>query len=206
MQTGQDHPLPPADFPNREIEIVTINSPTVLFRIHETAYSPIFFGLPSPHRFDAPKQYGVIYAGVDEYVAFLETIRGQVRNGLLDRNGRIAEYSISELTISRSICLVKASGANLERMGANSGIFATKNRQITQQWSLACWQHPQKFDGIIYPSCHDNERFCVALYSDRVDGILAIQSTLEILSDGFSDRLTEITITYGYSLFPEIDD
>lgn len=206
MQTGQDHPLPPANFQDRQIEIVTINPPTVLFRIHETAYSPIFFGLPSPHRFDAPKQYGVIYAGIDEYVAFLETIRGQVRNGLLDRNGRISEYSISQLTISRSIRLVKASGSNLERMGANSGIFATKNRQITQQWSLACWQHPQNVDGIIYPSCHDNERFCVALYSDRVDGILAIQSTSEILSNGFSDRLTEITMTYGYSLFPEIDD
>jgi hypothetical protein len=42
--------------------------------------------------------------------------------------------------------------------------------------------------------------------SDRVDGILAIQSTRELLSDSFSDRLTEITRTYGYSLFPEIDD
>jgi RES domain len=206
MQTGQDHPLPPADFPDREIEIVTIAPPTVLFRIHETAYSPIFFGLPFPHRFDAPKQYGVIYAGIDEYVAFLETIRGQVSNGLLDRNGRISEYSISQLTTTRSIRLVKASGANLERMGANSGIFATKNRQITQQWSLACWQHSQRFDGIIYPSCHDNERFCVALYNDRIDGILSIQSTREILSDSFRDRLTEITRTYRYSLFPELDD
>jgi RES domain len=202
MQTGQDHPLPPADFLDREIEIVTINPPTVLFRIHETAYSPIFFGLSSPHRFDAPKQYGVIYAGVDEHVAFLETIRGQVRNGLLDRNGRISEYSISQLTISRSIRLIKASGSNLERMGANSGIFATKNRQITQQWSLACWQHPENVDGIIYPSCHDNERFCVALYSDRVDEILAIQSTTELLNNSFSDRLTEITQAYGYTLFP----
>jgi RES domain len=206
MQTGQEHPLPPADFHNREIEFVTLTPETLLFRIHQTDYSPIFFGLPSPHRFDAPKQYGVIYAGIDEHVAFLETIRGQVSNGLLDRNGRISEYSISELTTTRSIRLVKASGANLERMGANSGIFATKNRQITQQWSLACWQHPQGFDGIIYPSCHDNERFCVALYSDRIDGILSIQSTSEILSDSFRDRLTEITRTYGYSLFPEIDD
>jgi hypothetical protein len=206
MQTGQDHPLPPADFQDREIEIVTLSPLTLLFRIHETAYSPIFFGLPSPHRFDAPKQYGVIYAGIDEHVAFLETIRGQVRNGLLDRNGRISEYSISQLKIARSIRLVKASGANLERMGANSGIFSTKNRQITQQWSSACWQHPQRFDGIIYPSCHDNERFCLALYSDRVDGILSIQSTKEILSESFNDRLTEITRTYGYSLFPEIDD
>ncbi len=68
------------------------------------------------------------------------------------------------------------------------------------------YPYPQRFDGIIYPSCHDNERFCVALYSDRVDGVFSIQSTIEILSDSFSDRLTEITRTYGYSLFPEIDD
>lgn len=173
-----------------------------MFRIHETAYSPIFFGLSLPHRFDAPKQYGTLYAGIDRHVAFLEVIHGQVIDGLIDRDGRIANYSIFQLTINRPLNLFRASGSNLERMGANSGIFATKNRWITQQWSLAFWQHPAKVDGIIYPSCHDNERFCVALFSDRTNKVLTVQNTEEILSDNFSDRLTEISDTYGYTIFP----
>jgi hypothetical protein len=201
MSTRQDLPLPPEDFNDRSFQIHTLTTETPLFRIHQTIYNPIFFGLP-PNRFDAPKEYGVLYAGLDEYVAFLEAIRGQVRDRMLDRNGGIKDYSISQLAISKPITLFRASGANLEQMGANSGIFATKNRQITQQWSLAVWRHPTSFDGIIYPSCHDNERFCLALYSDRVPDILSVQSTIEILHDQFSDRLTEITNTYGYRLFP----
>ena len=209
MQTSLDHPLPPDNFNKRNISVQTLEVPTILSRIYLTKdpetskpYSPIFFGASLPNRFDAPKQYGVLYAGMDEEVAFLEIFRGKVKSGFLYRDGALSAYSISRLEIDRPLKLFRASGSNLERMGANSGIFATKNRWITQQWSLAFWQHPAKVDGIIYPSCHDNERFCVALFSDRINEALAVQSTEEILSDSFSDRLTEITDTYGYTLFP----
>ncbi len=200
MQTGQEHPLPPEDLNDRQIKIDTLDTETRLFRIHRTVFNPIFFGRDLPHRFDAPRPYGVVYAGMNEGVAFLEVMRDQANRGWIERSSLAAE-SISQLKFDRPLRLIRASGANLERMGANSGIFATKNRQITQQWSFAFWQYPENVDGIIYPSCHNNEQFCVALYSDRVDGILATESTVEILSDIFSDKLTEITEKYGYMLF-----
>ena len=208
MPTSQDHPLPPTDLNDRNVSIETIDISRTLFRIHQTTnpetskpYSPIFFGNSSPHRFDAPRQYGVLYVGIDDHVAFLEVFRGDVRSRILYRDDLVA-YSMSTLTIHRPISLIRASGSSLERMGANSGIFSTKHRWITQQWSLAFWNQFPQVDGILYPSCHDNERFCVALFSDRINETLTVQSTAEILSDSFKDRLTEITDTYGYTIFP----
>ena len=198
-QTGRDHPQPPANLGNRELQLETITTETVLFRIHQSIYSPIFFGQSLPHRFDAPKQYGILYAGMTDHVAFLETMRGNAQDGWIDRNN-LAEQSISQLAISRSLKLIRVSGSALERMGANSGIFSTKHRWITQPWSLAFWQHPIQADGIFYPSCHDNEKFCVALYSDRAKDVLSIQSTEELLSPSFSDRLTKISNTYSYKI------
>jgi hypothetical protein len=197
--TSSDHPLPPTDLNSRELQIEILASSSLLFRIHQSVYSPIFFGQSLPHRFDAPKQYGILYAGMTAQVAFLETMRGRVAGGWIDRNS-LTESSISQLAINRSLKLIRASGSNLERIGANSGIFSTKNRLVTQQWSLAFWHHPIQADGIMYPSCHDNEQFCVALYSDRLQGVIDIHSIMELLSPGFSDHLTEITETYGYKI------
>jgi RES domain len=192
-----DHPLPPEDLNSRKLKIEVLATGTTLFRIHASAYSPIFFGQSLPHRFDAPKQYGILYVGMTDSVAFLEAIRGRVREGWLDRQS-LSGQSMSKIVVNSPLSLIRASGPALEQMGANSGLFSTKHRSITQAWSLAFWQHPQQAHGIMYPSCHDNEQFCLALYSDRSQEKISVQSTVELLSDKYRDRLDEITSTYGY--------
>jgi hypothetical protein len=62
------------------------------------------------------------------------------------------------------------------------------------------WQHPDFVDGIIYRSRLDENRFCVALYSDRIDGILFHQAKEELSSEHFNPILMEIIDTYGIGL------
>jgi hypothetical protein len=42
--------------------------------VHQTRYSPIFFGRTAQFRFDAPShEYGTLYVAEDEFGAFVET-------------------------------------------------------------------------------------------------------------------------------------
>jgi RES domain len=196
-----DFPLPPSDLDNRSLPISHFAEGKILFRIHETDYHPVFFGRSLPHRFDAPVSYGVLYAGIDKHVALRETIfRDRLENLMLDRNqlsGRIAQHSISDLVANRALKLVKAYDDDLLLIGATNSISREDERSYTQKWSRALWQHPDFVDGIIYRSHLDENRLCVALYSDRVDGVLFHQAKEKLSSNHFIPTLIEIINGYG---------
>jgi RES domain len=202
--TDEDLPLPPSDLDSRLLTIQPFAEESILFRIHKTDRHPIFFGRSLPHRFDAPISYGVLYAGIDEHVALRETIfRGELENMILDRNqlsGRTAQQSISRLVANRVLKLVKAYDDGLSEIGATDSISREDERSYTQKWSLALWKHPDLVDGIMYRSRLDRSRFCVALYSDRVDRLLFHQAIEELSSGSFNPRLMEIIDTYGIGL------
>jgi hypothetical protein len=199
-----DLPLPPSDLNNRLLPIQTFAEGSILFRIHNTDYHPVFFGKSLPHRFDAPIPYGVLYAGIDRHVALRETIfRGELDNLIIARNnlsGMLAQQSISCLSANRVLKLVQAYDDGLPQIGASDGISREDERSYTQKWSLALWQHPDFVDGIMYRSRLDENRFCVALYSDRIDGVLFHQAKEELSSEHFTPILMEVINTYSIGL------
>lgn len=200
--TEQEWPLPSGDL-NPTIETLPEGKP--LFRISKTDRStPIFFGQRQPHRFDV--SVGVMYAGLDEHIAFRETIlhgREIVKRLDLDKDercGLLAQSSISRFAFDRELKLVQAYGDGLLKIGANSNISREDSRLYTQQWSKAFWEHRDRVDGIIYCSRWDENRFCVALYSDRVAGVLSIDHSEPLLGEDFRHTLVDIARTYGFKL------
>lgn len=197
--TDDDRPLPTAELTSKNLLIQSLPQETPLFRIHSTIHSPVFFGQQLPHRFDAPKQYGVMYVGIDEHAAFRETFfHGEIDNLRIDsgKYQRLETSSISRLSVNRELRLVKAYDNGLKWNGINDRISSEVDRQYTQKWSLAYWQHRDRVDGIIFRSRHDKDRLCVALYSDRVDGIISVRSAERLLDQSFQDMLGKIIDDY----------
>ena len=69
-----EHPEPHADLPDRSPLLFSLDEGTVLSRLHDKDFTPIYFGTKTKFRFDSPDgSFGVLYAGFDEHCAFIET-------------------------------------------------------------------------------------------------------------------------------------
>jgi RES domain len=111
--TDDDRPLPTSELGSKRLLIRSLPQGTPLYRIHNSSNDPtraIFFGQHLSHRFDAPKRYGVLYAGIDAHVAFRETFfHGELDRLVLDRDKqqRLKNSSISILSVDRELRLVR---------------------------------------------------------------------------------------------------
>ena len=66
------------------------------YRSHPTRRGPIYFGRNRAHRFDAPdSEYGVLYAGADPHVAFIESFQ------IAGLRPMITESKLRERSLSR---------------------------------------------------------------------------------------------------------
>jgi hypothetical protein len=88
-----------------------------------------------------------------------------------------------------------AESGGLTRIGADARIFTAS--YISQRWSRAIHDHPDKPDGILYRPRHDEVRLAAAIF-DRV----AERITAENLGTWMDQRtlLAEVLDTYGVAL------
>ena len=156
---------PPANFVRRHVEVTGFDQP--LFRSHSIHRNPIYYGTTGRFRFDAPDgSYGVLYAGVDPYGAFIESLLKNPDNPVITTSELRARV-LAQLKASQPLRLIDLcpSGA-LVRIGADSRLFSA-DRNVAQLWSRAFHDHPICADGILYPSRLDPARHGVALFGDR---------------------------------------
>jgi chromosome partitioning protein len=188
--------------PPSELPIRILNQNTPLFRIHNRDYGALHFNRYQT-RFASPEgEYGVLYATLDVYAAFLEVIR-TIESKIVPVD-ILKRRSLSKLYPQRDLKLVNISGIGLVSIGADSRIY-TGSYQISQSWSQTFYEHPDRVDGIYYPSRYDSSRYCVALYESRIlPGDLQEQRVTEdnLLDRSFELDLRQILDHYGY----EIDD
>jgi RES domain-containing protein len=189
-------PLPPADLNSVPLPIEELARGTRLFRIHPPDKDPIWFG-PAPgepprYRFDDPEgNYRVCYLGDSRMSAFVETFLRDLPARVVSV-GNLKYRAISGLRITRDIRLVSAHGPGLVQLGTTAALAGamlelpsrdpTESYAHSQAWSRALHGHPEKPDGILYRSSHDDSLFCVALFEDRASGTLITQGTPRLLS------------------------
>ena len=190
------HPPPPSDLCQRELPITTIKANTTLYRVHKAKYAPIHFGNSGGGRFDTPE--GIIYLGIDEYVAFRETI-GRFSQYRLISSEEFEKRRMTEVTNNRALSLVDLTGKGLTLLDADARLL-TGSYDISQQWSKALQDNPKNLDGIYYRSRHDPSRFCLALYQVQTNSILQAINTYDFMSDLYVDRLATILDEYQYGL------
>ncbi|MBW4621868.1 MAG: RES family NAD+ phosphorylase [Cyanosarcina radialis HA8281-LM2] len=190
------HPPPPLDLFNRKLPIITVAAGTIFYRVHQTIHNPIYFGNSGRSRFDIPE--GIIYLGIDEYVAFRETI-GRFSQYRLINSDVLERRRMTEIVSDRDLSLVDLTGNKLTLLDADGRLF-TGSYEIAQEWAKKFQEHPEQPDGIYYRSRHDPSRFCLALYKLRVSSILRAIDTLDFLSKKYEKRLAAILDEYQYGL------
>lgn len=191
--------LGPPNLFGRTISIIDFQEH--IFRTHGIERSPIFFGKSRLHRFDAPDgSYGVLYAGCDTFCAFVETF-GQIAGTRVVTTTELSRKALAELKASRPLHLVDLtqSGA-LVRMGADARLFSGDHK-ISQLWSKALHDLPQKADGVLYPSRLDPSRHAVALFEDRAPRLLELSREAWYVAAGDGRKLlAQILDHYSFEL------
>ncbi|MDX2144020.1 MAG: RES family NAD+ phosphorylase [Rhodospirillaceae bacterium] len=174
----QQAPGPPTDLDSRSLPFVTA-PPTVFYRVHQTAYAPIYLeSHPPRYRYDDPAGgYGTLYCAATLTAAFLETL---VRNPNIQgvAASEIAIRSYSEIQSGRELHLVDFCGAGLSRVGTDAGV-STGPYSVSRAWSAALHQHPDKPDGIAYRSRFDPALYCYAMF-DRTQTCWSVVGTFQL--------------------------
>lgn len=193
-----DHPLPPTDLNERELPVVQFEQGSIFYRVHQAQYEPIYFGRSGRSRFDAPKgEYGILYAAIDDFCAFRETI-GRFSQYRLISTEVLSKRRISEIEASRDFKFVDLTGEGLTWLEADGRLF-TGSYHIAQKWALALFAHPSRPDGLYYRSRYDPSRLAVTVYSRQEQDFKLVKSW-KLLSEDYQDSLAKILSTYQYGL------
>lgn len=206
--TGPDpHPEPPSGFSNLDLPLLTIDPDPFSFwpcLYQSDRASGLYFGQARRYRFDDPTGgYGVLYTGKDIQCAFIETF-GDARGAdgeLQITQGDIAKRCIALIGIVRPLGVVDLSGSGLANIHADARLTAGDDYGLSQRWARKLFDHPQRPDGVLYRSRHDQSRLSLALFDRASDAV-----TETLLGGLFEVRnrplLADILRTYKIALLP----
>jgi hypothetical protein len=177
---GPHPPLPPADLDSRHLDVETLG-PCELWRISWPGkalfWSPES-GKPPRGRFDDPGGgYRVHYSALTFDGAFVEALLRQEQMPYLAWSD-IASREIAALRLSRPLRVIPLLGHHLAQLRATAAV-ASGPYGVSRSWSHALFQWRDDdgpVDGLLYPSRHDDEQRCLALF-DRAAGALEVVST-----------------------------
>lgn len=173
---------------------------SILLRIHDPAQDPVFFGPPAgtgaQFRFhDQHLEYQVCFLGVTTEAAFAETF-------LRDPPVRIVALrdlerrNLAILEVLRPLQVVALYGAGFAKLGLTADVVCGDYPR-TQALSRAIWEYVPPADGIRYPSRHDDEQHCVALF-DRAKDAIQVLSSKKLTANPIA--LASILDRYGIAL------
>lgn len=166
-------------------------------RLHRCRRSARFFGKTGLYRFDAPAgEYGVLYAGEDDFCAFVEAFGDPLDIRVISR-GDLRQYCLSRVTASRPLHLVDLTAHGLSQLGADGRLTSGDDYALSQRWGRALWGHPQQPDGLVYRARHDPSKESVAIF-DRATLVLRLRRLRRVLDD--QAHLGEILKCYGFAL------
>jgi hypothetical protein len=193
------HPEPPGDLAGRSPALVELDPGTILSRLHDRNFGPIFFGRTGRNRFDSPnRSFGVLYVGRDESCAFIETFGQSTGISVVTRREILARH-LSYLTSTQSLTLIDlASSGSLARIGADARLFSGSHA-IAQRWSAALRGHPTNPGGLLYPARHDPARNACALF-DLPESVFTVADGGSLGDAKHAALLGRILDRYGFGL------
>jgi uncharacterized protein YbdZ (MbtH family) len=175
----------------------TLTVGTRIYRFHDCNRNPLFFGRTRQNRFDSPDAtFGVLYAGMDEYCAFIETF-GQSTGIRVVTRSALQQRCLSYLEAKQPLLLIDlARSGGLARVGADSRLFSGSH-SIAQKWSAALRTHPSRPHGILYPARHDAARCACSLFNLPISALEAT-NTGPLTEPHHSQLLANALNTYDF--------
>lgn len=151
--------------------------PRRLVRISRYPTGEPYFGSSGVNRFDAPgsltgtPEFRCCYLGLSLDVAIAESLlHNEVAvNGEFRFSYRALDQRYVHRFTGSALRVLDLTGATLKRLSGHADLAGTVSYAITQQWSLAVFNNPLKFDGFVYMSRHLNTERAAILF-DRVEG------------------------------------
>lgn len=192
-------PAPPAWLATAALPIVAYAAGAAFCRCHRTRDAPIFFGPPPgsrpKFRFDAPRaEFRTLYVGLSLEAAIVETLcRNPARRTVDFVDLELRSRAV--LTSAAQLRLVKAHGDGLAQLGTTAAL-ATGPYAASRVWAHFLWSHKEQPDGLVYPSRHNPELLCAAIF-DRSHATFTA-STSPLLADAAS--LAAILLRHGKSV------
>jgi hypothetical protein len=196
-------PPPPSDLAAPDLPIASLQVVATFTRVHRVGRAAVHFSpgqdRPPFGRFGSGTgRFGVLYVALSFEGAFAETI---LHNTVRQPIGlhAIIDRAVTTLVANRAIRLVDLCGPGLARLGLDAAIFSGPYEPCGL-WADALHGHPDRPDGILYPSRHDPSEICAAVF-ERDD--LSFVPAAEAVPLG--SRLTEVNrlmTRYGKALEP----
>jgi RES domain len=161
--------------PGKTLPLIPL--PERLIRISKKSYAdPIHWSKLGVHRFDSPVAiYGVLYASNTIETAILEVFGDQWAQFHEIDSADLELFDICELLITSPLKVVNATGRHLNRLGTNSGFFASTDYPKTQAWARSFMTHHQAPQGIRYNSQKNPARINYAVF-----GTLEAQAVVQV--------------------------
>lgn len=160
-------PRPPSDLSATPLPIAALQAATRFARIHRIGRDAVYFspgrGRPPLGRFDSSSGgFGVLYMALSFAGAFAETILHNVARQPIGLHA-ITDRAVTTLVANRPVRLVDLCGPGLARLGLDAAIFSGPYAPCGL-WADALYIHPDRPDGILYPSRHDPSETCAAVF------------------------------------------
>jgi hypothetical protein len=186
---------PPANLKDLSPLIFKAAKGSIWFRSHRPIHSPIFFGTTKTQRWDSPDAaYGVLYLGLDEHCAFMESIGRGVLKTRFVPSSELRQRGLSTIRFAQDLSLVDmADSGGLTRLGAEGSLTSGQGYKNPQRWSQALRSHGCNPHGIRYRSRHDPARLACALF-DHCKPLLEIAAAFVAWAD--HPKLAEILDHY----------
>ena len=194
-----EHPEPPAALADRSPLLYQLTPGTVLSRIHNRNQEPAFFSRTSRNRFDCPNaSFGVLYVGLDEHCAFVETFGQDTGIRLITRRA-LEQRRLCYMRLAAQLTVIDlATSGGLARIGADARLLSGSHA-VAQRWSAALRDHPTKPAGLLYPARNDVARKACALF-DPPEIVLQVTNAGSLLDAQHALLLAGILDTYGFGL------
>jgi hypothetical protein len=143
-----------------------IQLPDRLIRINKKSYvDPIHWSKLGVHRFDSPVAvYGVLYTSNTVETAILEVFGDQWAEFHEIDSADLALFDVCELLVTSPLKVVNATGRHLNRLGTDSGFFASTDYLKTKAWARSFMMHHQTPQGIRYHSRKNPTRINYAVF------------------------------------------
>lgn len=125
----------------------------------------------------------MLYLARDPYGAFMESIgRGVLKSRFVPK-AELKRRGLSGIRFTRPLRLIDmVSSGGLTRLGTEASLTIGAGYKNSQRWSKTLRVHPEKPDGIYYPSRHDPSRIACAVY-DLCQPFIEIARTCEAWAD-----------------------
>jgi hypothetical protein len=197
-------PRSKAGFARVKLEIATIPSGQRFRRLYLNlpGYNALGFG-KTPSRFSDPRKriasnrFGVLYLGTSLMVCFLEALLRDKRNGavgdfpLAERELHARQYV--EIINAHELRLVDLRGNCAIRMGVPSDVARASKQSLARAWSVAFYEHPEKPDGVIYPS-RLNSEINLAIYDRAIPKLVVDVEVPLIAASGLASILNDLKV------------